>query len=59
MMPLSTILSYTPDDCSERIFEASITAEILKSCISLNNANVIVDFIIAMNGNLASLADQR
>ena len=59
VMPLSTILSYTTDDCSERIFEASIAAEIFKSCIAMNYANLIVDFVLAMTGNMTSLADQR
>jgi hypothetical protein len=59
MMPLNTVLSYSPDDCNERIFEASIAAEMFRSCISMNFANIIVDFLICAGSSLTTLADFR
>jgi hypothetical protein len=58
MMPLSTVLSYSQDDCNERIFEASVAAELFRSCVAMNFANIIVDMLVAAS-NLSSMADLR
>jgi hypothetical protein len=59
MMPLSAVLSYSPDDCSERIFEASLGGEFVRSLVALSNANIVADFLLAENPTLSSLADVR
>ncbi len=56
---LSAVLSYSPEDCSERIFEASLAAEFVRSLVATNSANIVADFLIAENPALACLADTR
>eukprot|EP01039_Chlorochromonas_danica_P009647 gene9647-10666_t len=59
MLPLSTILSYSQEDCSERIFEASIAGELTKSLLGIGYANVIADFLLAEQPALSFMADVR
>jgi len=59
ILPLNTILTYSKDDCSERIFEASIAGEIVKSLLCTSNANIVADFLLANCPSLTYLADKR
>lgn len=59
MLPLSAVLSYSLDDCSERIFEASVAAEFVRSLLATSSANIVVDFLIAEHPALSCLADVR
>lgn len=59
VLPLSSILSYTQDDSNERIFEASIAAEVLKSIIAVSSATIIADFLLAEHKSLFYIADPR
>jgi hypothetical protein len=47
------------EDKSERLFEVSAVAEILKSLLALSYANLIVDFLISENPALSYIADLR
>ena len=47
LLHLWIILYYTQVDKSETAFEVSIVAEILRSLISVDFANLIVDFLVA------------
>ena len=57
--PLNSILTYSLEDSSERVFEASITAEMVKSAISVSYANTVTDFLLADYITLQHLADPR
>jgi hypothetical protein len=47
------------EDRSERLFETSLAAELVRSLLAANYANVLVDFLIAELPVLQSLCDQR
>lgn len=59
LLPLSAILSYSQDDVNERIFEASLVGEIVKSLLAITYADVITDFIMAEHGAPSCCADPR
>lgn len=59
MVPLSHLLTHSEDDSSERAFEASLTAEILRSLLSVEFANIIADFIFAEHSDSPYLGDAR
>jgi hypothetical protein len=59
VLNLSALLSYSQDDSNERIFEASVAAEMLRSLISVSFAGVISDFVMAEHESLYNLADPR
>ena len=59
LLTLSQILSYSEDDSNERIFEASIAAELLRSLIAVDYADVITDFIMSEYANMTYCGDPR
>ena len=59
ILPLSSLLSYTLDDSSERIFEASVAAEMLQNLVAVQFSNIVTEFILAEHQNLSSLSDAR
>ena len=59
ILPVSSLLSYNLDDSNERIFEASIAAEVLKNTVILSYCNVIADFLLATHPTLHYIADPR
>jgi len=59
VLNLSALLSYSQDDSNERIFEASVAAEMLRSLISVSFAGVISDFVMAEHESLYNQADPR
>lgn len=52
VLQLSAVLSYSLEDSNERIFEASIAAEMLRSAISVHFATIVTDFICAEHDTL-------
>eukprot|EP00428_Durinskia_dybowskii_P060710 CAMPEP_0170382124 /NCGR_PEP_ID=MMETSP0117_2-20130122/14777_1 /TAXON_ID=400756 /ORGANISM="Durinskia baltica, Strain CSIRO CS-38" /LENGTH=1404 /DNA_ID=CAMNT_0010637745 /DNA_START=85 /DNA_END=4299 /DNA_ORIENTATION=+ len=59
LIPLHSLLTYSQDDRSERLFETSLAAEILKSMMSVSYANTITDFVLSENPALNSVCDLR
>jgi hypothetical protein len=45
------------EDRSERLFETSVAAELLRSMLSVNYANTVTDFILAEHPVLHTLCD--
>ena len=56
---LTLIDSICQDDVNEKVFEASIAAEILRSVIAISHADIITDFIMAEHGNRKSNVNPR
>lgn len=59
LLTLSQILTYSEDDSNERIFEASITAELLRSLIAIDYADIITDFVMSEYTSLTYCGDPR
>lgn len=59
MLPLSAILGYSQDDCSERMFETSLAGELAKTVMAISFANVVTDFLLANTPSYADHADLR
>jgi hypothetical protein len=55
-MRIERILS-PQEDRSERLFETSVAAELLRSILSVNYANTVTDFILAERPVLHTLCD--
>ena len=53
------LLYLIQEDRSERLFEASIAAELLRSVLSVNFADTLTDFILSEHEELSGLCDQR
>jgi hypothetical protein len=56
---LSSILAYSLEDRHERLFEASITGEVLLSLFSTTYAHIITDVLLATSPALAILSNER
>jgi hypothetical protein len=51
--------SYSQDDRSERLFEVSLAAELIKSHLSTTYATIITDILLAGHQSLQRFADTR
>jgi hypothetical protein len=54
---LNTCTVSPQEDRSERLFETSVAAELLRSMLSVNYANTVTDFILAEHPVLHTLCD--
>lgn len=59
VVSLSHLLTHSEDDSNERAFEVSLTAEILRSLLSIDFANIITDFIFAEHSQSGYYGDMR
>lgn len=47
ILPLNSVLAYTKDDSSERLFEASVASELVKNFINLHFSSIISNIILS------------